>query len=125
MYKYRAWNYESNTMLEWDEIREPIIHHGELVRCLGDILIEEYPFTPLMYTGMNFSKGNREACQGDILGKHGYWSVYIDFHEGSFVKVPCSKIQKLNWEWDVLTPHDLEFYEYGGNIYENPEIIED
>ena len=80
----------------------------------------------LLYTGLKDRNGI-ELYEGDILGKEGHFSFFIKFSDGAFRRVPINPIQRINWEHYPLNHYWLldNQLSYIGNIYENPELLED
>lgn len=114
--KYKAYNKESKTMLQWEDIKEPIIHHGEVVRSLGDVLAGEYPFVPLQYTGLT-DKNDKEIYHKDICiyyGRFGKEIGVIEFlRHGFHIVLDNDYVFKID-----------EFYlEVIGNIYEDSHLL--
>lgn len=114
--KFRAWNYESELMLTWDEIKEPIIINGEVANTLADILTGELPMIPLQYTGLK-DKNGVEIYECDIV-----WDAHTEEHGEVIFK---SGEYLCEWEThsDSLS-NELDDIEIAGNIYEHPELLE-
>ena len=117
--KFRAWNTDSKKMESFRYLCETIE--------FTDVFFGHYINLELMqYTGLK-DKNGVEIYEGDIIGLDGLWSYCIDFHDGAFRKIPCNQAQKLNWPWNPLEKVTIEVHgwEVVGNIYENPELLED
>ena len=79
--------------------------------------VEVVPETVTQYTGLYDSTAT-EFCEGDILEDDGeYWKV--EFYDGAFwvVAIGGTAVAELLIDNDYM---DLV-----GNIYENPELLED
>ena len=125
--RYNAYNTESQEMLTWEDIKEPIIHHGELVRCLGDVLNEEYPFVPLKYTGKDDIEGN-PIVQGDVVRVEGH---PFQRKEGESAGIHIDGDYLVHWNEEAVG-FSIGMWKFAevcyhckviGNIYENPELL--
>ena len=132
--KFRAWIKEN-----YYDDKPYMLHQVNAVEPNGDIQINSVlhetkglydchsanEIELMQYTGLK-DKNGVEIYEGDIIGLDGFWSYYIDFHDGAFRKIPCNQAQKLNWPWNPLEKVTIEVHgwEVVGNIYENPELLE-
>jgi uncharacterized phage protein (TIGR01671 family) len=102
--------------------------YGDLMHCKEQVLIN--PTLPDasveastigQYTGLK-DKNGKEIYEGDILsnGQHINW--IIDYHIASFVVKHVGAITEDSW---VLNRGMAESREVIGNIYENPELLEE
>ena len=111
-HKYRAWDTESKKMLSWEWIQ-----HHPLFWFFG----EQTKLIPLEYTGLH-DKNGREIYEGDIVSfeKRGeIRRMVIEYNEGWCIWEPLS--------WEPIPGHSACPYEYEviGNIYENPELLDE
>ena len=77
-------------------------------------------FNLMQYTGLK-DKNNKEIYEGDIVALHnGKYKVIFNTKEARFV------LKDAFFEMDIpFTNNNNERMEIVGNIYENPELMED
>jgi len=99
---------------------------GHFIKC-G--LNEEYrviPETIGQYIELH-DKNKKWIYDGDILEREGYWSIRIEYKEGTFWIRDLDKVRYnnriLNTPIALFTT--LNEYEVIGNIFENPELLEE
>lgn len=123
-FRFRAW--DSNKKRWFDEFEVgPLGSVGHRMRGLYYALAEIKDFVLVQSTGL-LDKQGKEIFEGDVLKR---WSVYSDeilivhWHEAGFrLFYPgdsfdqSNPVDTLDWE--------AEFDEIIGNIYENPELLE-
>jgi uncharacterized phage protein (TIGR01671 family) len=111
--KFRFWHTEHKAMLQWDDVQDNslqfLFSYGTLER--------------MQYTGLK-DKNGKEIYEGDIVHCDGYWDMYFIFDEEK-----C-QFGVLATDWVVTQgkPHylsrtTLSSYEVIGNIYENPDYL--
>lgn len=122
--KFRGWDSVNEVMLPVESInfREGYVSLNEGDNSLTDTLemIELMQYTCLK------DKNRKEIYEGDILERHGYWPIRIEYDKGCLMvrdldevrynnlilNVPICNFESIN-DWKVI-----------GNIYENPELLE-
>lgn len=130
--KYRAWDKKEREFINIKAFG--FLENGEVwyIQSIDDSENEINPpyFTGesdlviMQYTGLK-DKNGKEIYEGDILFWDGYWGYYVGFERGCFTAVPLSKVQRLNWEHRPLRDIGLDYWEVKGDIYNNPEELED
>ena len=124
--KFRAWNKEKNIMVYEDEDGSSEYFDGV---CLSDIQMVNSIFKTdfnqyewMQYTGLKYKNG-KEIYEGDIL------KVYDDFFkEGLDDLYGVVKFNNGRFYLDTFKSYPNEcwvYFEVVGNIYENPELIEE
>lgn len=114
--KFRAWDGKRLIFKElfdrnWYNASDA---NSKLVREAGTSDHRKYPV--MQYTGLKDKKG-KEIYEGDIL-KHNLWDADVVIWEA-----PC--FRGKNDERDVfLAHHQLNRTRIIGNIYENPELLD-
>jgi hypothetical protein len=86
--------------------------------------LEVIPETVGQYTGLK-DKNGVEIYEGDILHRESHWGWYVGFENGAFRRIPLNCIQRINWKHYTLQQAGLDTWEVIGNIYENPELLEE
>ena len=128
--KFRCWDKENKEMLEVQELDYADSYDGQpMVRTtMYNDYFDTEDMILMQYTGLK-DKNGKEIYEGDIVHipddyeEYGFASgenYSIDFKDGRFRLKPKYKPN--------ATGYDLEFteeLEVIGNIYENPELLED
>lgn len=128
--KFRAWDKRKNIMRD-----VAVLHFTKN----GKTNFIEYWINPtelksyhvrnidlMQSTGLK-DKNGVESWEGNYLVKDGYWPFFIKWieSEGCLMAVPVNSVQRTNWE-PVSVKEKLDFgYVNEGNIYENPELLEE
>lgn len=124
--KFRAWDKHSQKMFANDEliIWNSFIYanDGKKLSCdylKGWSIDEEY----LMQSTGLFDKNGKEIFEGDIVRFFdSLYTVFYDIEEGSYRLKPHDD----RWVVDYMSNFSSEeSFEIIGNIYENPELLED
>ena len=113
--KFRAWDKESRTVYWWSIPEKPDGHITTHAYLQGDVVI-------MQYTGLK-DKNGVEIYEGDIVRHDGYF-------EGKRVAkistVMPDKWMPVSWyPWIGLDEDCSLTLEVIGNIYENPELLEE
>jgi uncharacterized phage protein (TIGR01671 family) len=112
--KYRAWDKETNTMLDNEALKELAYNFDD----------ESLEF--MQYTGLK-DKNERAICEGDILTNFGVTNdmklrcleiVWVDEYARF-----SARDHKANMNTSLMQ-YDAERCEVIGNIYENPQLLE-
>ena len=128
--KFRCWDKENKEMLEVQELDYADSYDGQpMVRTtMYNDYFDTEDMILMQYTGLK-DKNGKEIYEGDIVHipddyeEYGFASgenYSIDFKDGRFRLKPKYKPNAIGY--------DLEFteeLEVIGNIYENPELLED
>ncbi|MBO3326455.1 hypothetical protein JJB63_12730 [Clostridium perfringens] len=137
--KFKIWDKEQKKFLEINWEGEDTTHtKGKANICYSDHVYvtlsgyvneDGWPYEVdadiLQYTGLK-DKNGKEIYEGDVLERHGYWPIRIEYDKGCLMvrdldevrynnlilNVPICNFESIN-DWKVI-----------GNIYENPELLE-
>lgn len=85
---------------------------------------EIIPETAGQYIGQKDFNGNR-IFEKDILDREDSSGFYILFKDGAFRMVPTNKVQRNNWKWRTADRDMLDEYQVTGDLYHNPDSVED
>ncbi|KXT69339.1 hypothetical protein SGODD07_01828 [Streptococcus gordonii] len=115
--KFRAWDRETKTMNGMAEIYRNRNQEIELCPRDENIIL-------MQSTGL-FDKNGQEIFEGDVVDYNGRKAI-IKWHGSyaSFIYRFVDEIRKIKSEWNPLY---LSYYRFEivGNIYENPELLND
>ena len=126
--RYRAWMKSLKWMcdvtnISFDSKFVDICQQGDTERYT-EMSVEFDEVKLIQSTGL-FDKNGKEIFEGDILDYKGRQAL-VRWHGSyaSFIYRFVDELQKLNAEWNPLYLAYLKC-EVIGNIYENPELLED
>jgi len=105
--KFRAWNLEHSKMFDWNYIVEACWLAFDLSEGNNDEVI-------MQFTGL-LDKNGKEIYENDVI------ETVID---GEFVIYQvCFDVDRDFNGWNV-TPQDAEYADILGNVFENPDLLE-
>jgi uncharacterized phage protein (TIGR01671 family) len=114
--EYRAWNFYDKKMYSWEEISSAKQSHTFLwISCQKD----EKDNILMQYTGLK-DKNDKEIYEGDVYTQGDDNIKYkVIFDEGGFIgnQIGNQSLASLTHWGNVI--------EIIGNVYENPELLED
>lgn len=122
--KYRAWDKETQTMLDVSLIDfKKSVLVGEH-REFGETNFINFDDVNLMQSTGLFDKNGKEIFEKDILDYNGR-KVIVKWHGSyaSFIYEFVDELQNRKTEWKPLY---LSYYHFKiiGNVYQNPELLE-
>lgn len=134
--KFRVWDKTSNRMLYHDDFeRVELDTKNKVVTLIADeesdnsheVLDYEDGIEAeiLQYTGLK-DKNGKEIYEGDILERHEYWPIRIEYDKGCFMVRDLDKVRYNNLILNVpiCNFESINDWKVIGNIYENPELLE-
>lgn len=122
--KFRAWDKETQTMLD-----VPLIDFKKNVLVgehweFGETIFINFDDVNLMQSTGLFDKNGKEIFEKDILDYNGR-KVIVKWHGSyaSFIYEFVDELQNRKTEWKPLY---LSYYHFKiiGNVYQNPELLE-
>ena len=115
--KFRAWNSETKEIEVFNTYEEI----SELFLALS---ADDGFYSIMQSTGLR-DKNNKDIFEGDVVDYKGRKAL-VRWHGSyaSFIFRFVDELQKRNAEWKPLYLAYMKF-EIVGNIYENPELLED
>lgn len=123
--KFRAWDSQENTMFYNEDILN-IQFAENFIRIEN----EKYAFNSFLdevmlmqYTGLK-DKDGIEVYEGDIIVCNNKYKSIVSYKNGSFVKSYRNGNIYLLYDSNI-EDEILINYEVIGNIYENPDLLED
>lgn len=126
--KFRAWNIESQCMLNHGFIVNTVIQNGEIVRDFSDILEHNDMFILMQSTGLK-DKNGKEIFEGDVVKVSQDDDYFISFVK-NMIEFDCPGFDvpfpdDWNYECNVLSHlmNTDQTIEVIGNIHEHPELL--
>ena len=107
--KFRAFDKEEKVCVSWDWIKE-----AEFI-----YLLDNEDFIPMQYTGLK-DKNGVEIYEGDVIQTDGYAPCEIIYEAPKFMALWKNR-NNLTWDLQSFVFDEIEVI---GNIYENPELLE-
>jgi len=129
--KFRAWDKDCKKILPWEMM---------VTGFLQGFLSKKYNVEVMQFSGLH-DKNGKEIYEGDIINlincegdsinvvcelgtaRRSVTNCIVDI-TGFYFKLPNGK-KSFPVVNNYLGKHDLEIFEIIGNIYENPELLED
>jgi uncharacterized phage protein (TIGR01671 family) len=122
--KFRAWDVDRKAWMNEQDVYNEVQEQGRWNPERGE------RFRLMQFTGL-LDKNGKEIYEGDIVRLHGWW----DANGPSGYEQPevlvfwsekhCGFDPYANYDCDCGVHHEGEESEIIGNIYENPELIEE
>lgn len=113
--KFRAWHEDEKEWMNWIDGLMFAIHHPE-----GNVKI-------MQFTGL-FDKNGKEIYEGDIVKTDNYNGVHyfvVEFMEKYCGSLSAFVFDCVDGEYSSVHCEATHSSEVIGNIYENPELLED
>lgn len=122
--KFRAWDYDTNTMIYPDSKLENIF-------CFDSVGLSVYQgngselssFELMQYVGLK-DKNRKGIYEGDIIVWNNKYKSIVSYKNGSFVKSYRNGNIYLLYDSNIEDEILID-YEVIGNTYENPDLLED
>lgn len=128
--KFRAWDVENNKMIQ---SYAHVSKYGQFYTTWTST-DSEREYIPMQYTGLKDKNGGKEIFEGDVVRIEDYYENVrigiIAFDSGTY------KLQNLGqnfyyqfgsdgeYDWESIENVDEDNIEILGNIYENPELLD-
>ena len=122
---FKAKRKDNGKWVEGDAIHEPIGMSIRYEKNGMSVRVPVDPDTLCQYTGLT-DKNGKKIWENDILRRDGYWDMRIEFENGAFMVRNADKIQYINRvTYTSISTFDIKEYEVIGNIFDNPELLEE
>lgn len=122
---FKARRKDNGEWVEGDAIHEPIGMSIRYEKNGMSVRVPVDPDTLCQYTGLT-DKNGKKIWENDILRRDGYWDMRIEFENGAFMVRNADKIQYINRvTYTSISTFDIKEYEVIGNIFDNPELLEE
>ncbi len=128
--KFRGWHTSHKKMFSAEEMLEDqltITTLGEFINVSSSnvrfsTIYPKNKFIPMQYTSLNDENG-KEIYEGDIIhGENTYkYIVFYNESECGFYLRKIGNFQEETLNYDCIADYGFEII---GNIYENPELLE-
>ncbi|AAO36633.1 YopX family protein (endogenous virus) [Clostridium phage phiCTC2B] len=124
--KFRAWDKELNMMVYTKEQTGHIEYNTNPADTINIILNQDdYGYVFMQYTGLK-DKNEKEIYEGDIIKKSNRSSnLYEIIYQDSIACFRCKVIKGDIKSFPCLNIGTVRNCEVIGNIYENPELLEE
>lgn len=122
---FKAKRKDNGKWVKGDAIHEPIGMSIRYEKNGMSVRVPVDPDTLCQYTGLT-DKNGKKIWENDILRRDGYWDMRIEFENGAFMVRNADKIQYINRvTYTSISTFDIKEYEVIGNIFDNPELLEE
>lgn len=111
--KFRAWDKNHKIMYPFELIELPYSENVNLDGQFDGLIERGYVF--MQYTGLH-DKNGKNIYEGDIVKGNYLKCIGVVKYSEKFCRFQID-------DWATITPSDI--YEVIGNIYENPELLND
>lgn len=124
--KFRVWDNENKEMLKVQELDFESTFYGGRIAIRTDQYNDYFDTEDMIlmeYTGLK-DKNGKEIYEGDII-------QYDDIHKGvveyseEYAQFILKETGSIADEYEALGEFNIKVFEILGNIYDNPELLEE